>query len=149
MDLLERENLTYQVFERYRLDVTSKYFIPVGILFCYLFATSRDVVFEHATLTGESEEIGSGFSLLSIDKTDKDIYFTSPKQLALVFSLQSLVSWQLEVLIGKDSFSILGEKDSSVINVFYDKGVSADYLSVLKKVEYNLRSYQFMKEIPL
>ncbi len=115
--------------------------IPIGILICYLFVNSDEVKFLHFVGTSESEEIGTGFNIVSVEQEEKDKYFCNLKALNLVFQIKDLYEWKLNIEYNNCALTVVGEVNSSTIGVFLPLSATKDYVKLIKEVERNSWNY--------
>ena len=102
MNMLEVENLSTERYEKFEFDKIDKCFVPTGILICYLFGTCKKTKFMHFSSTSESEEIGSGFNIVTIESKDKNKFFCDIKALKLLFDVKDLEDWEAGLAILKE-----------------------------------------------
>ena len=148
MNILEVENLSTERYEKFEFDKIDKCSIPVGILICYLFGTCKKTKFIHFSSTSESEEIGSGFNIVTIEPEDKDKFFCDIKALKLLFDVKDLEDWEMDIEYRKEEFkrtgefgysvyhfTIVGNANSAKFGMFFPYSVKKEHIDLLIDVE--------------
>ena len=141
MKNLKTERLSTELYEIYDLNSVYNQTIPVGILICYLFANNARVKFVHFTGTSESEEIGAGFNLVSLEQEEKNKYFSDLKALNLVFQIKDLYKWKLDIEFKNCEYTIVGKADRSIIGVFLPLSATKEHINLIREVERNSWNY--------
>ena len=141
MKLLKSERLSTELYELYDVNSVCKQTIPEGVFICYLLVNNTDVKFVHFTGTSESEEIGTGFNLVSVEQEEKSKYFSDLNALNLVFHIKDLYKWELDIEFKNSEYTIVGKIDSSTIGVFLPLSATKDYVKLIKEVERNSWNY--------
>lgn len=141
MKILNSERLSTKLYEMYDLTNIRNQNIPVGILICYLFVNSDEVKFLHFVGTSESEEIGTGFNIVSVEQEEKDKYFCNLKALNLVFQIKDLYEWKLNIEYNNCALTVVGEVNSSTIGVFLPLSATKEHINLIREVEQNSWNY--------